>query len=160
MIFIYHNYSKDVKYVAQQVIYLLLGIPILVIFWLFIAIMIMSSIYFAIIVALILGFYAIIFVSSQQKWLNKYNRIITSIDFNNDYIKVNTGKILWKKAKTINIENTKIKFKKKSMYWWAKKGKDKTTYIFNVEGKEYYLIAEYFNDIDKVIEKLETIANN
>jgi len=156
----YSNYSKDVKYVAQQVIYLLLGIPILVIFWLFIAIMIMSSIYFAIIVALILGFYAIIFVSSQQKWLNKYNRIITSIDFNNDYIKVKTGKILWKKAKTINIENTKIKFKKKSMYWWAKKGKDKTTYIFNVEGKEYYLIAEYFNDIDKVIEKLEIIVNN
>ena len=156
----YSNYSKDVKYVAQQVIYLLLGIPILVIFWLFIAIMIMSSIYFAIIVALILGFYAIIFVSSQQKWLNKYNRIITSIDFNNDYIKVKTGKILWKKAKTINIENSKIRFKKKSMYWWAKKGRDKITCIFNVEGKEYYLIAEYFDDIDKVIEKLEIIVNN
>ena len=101
-------------------------------------------------------FYSIIYTVSQQKWLNKYSRIITKIDCEEDSVVINTNRILWKKPKEIRIANNKFIFKKKNMYWWAKKGRNKTTYIFNIEGKEYYLVSDYFNDIDLVIEKLET----
>ncbi len=116
------------------------------------------AIVFPLIVISIMLFYLIIGFVSQQRWLSKYNRIITSINFKKEYLQLKTAKILWKKAKIINLENTRIRFKKKNMYWWAKKGRNKTTYIFNIEGKDYYLIAEYFDEIDIIIEKLENCS--
>jgi len=153
------KYGSDVRYIEKQVMLSLLLSPI----WEIVYVIAMyhliydySVIFFVLIIAVML-FYSIIYSVSQQKWLSKYSRIITRIEFKEAHLQINTQKILWKKAKTINIENTRIRFKKKIMFWWAKKGRDKTTYIFNIEGIEYYLIAEYFDEIDLIIEKLEAI---
>jgi len=96
-------------------------------------------------------------IISQQRWLNKYSRVITKINFNNDYLKLYTNNILWKESKELKIANSELTFKKKDMYWWAKKRRKKSTYIFNVEGKEYYLVEEYFDGINKFIENLEVL---
>jgi len=96
-------------------------------------------------------------ISSQQKWLNKYSRVIAKINFNNDYIELYTNSILWKDSKELKIANSELAFKKKDMYWWAKKRRKKSTYIFNVEGKEYYLVEEYFDGINELIENLEVL---
>ncbi len=154
MNFINRKYTIDTNYIARQVVYVLLAIPVMVSFWFYEAIFIMKSIYFSIVVAFIIGYYAIIYVISQQKWLNKYSRIITEIDFNEDYIQLHTSKILWKKVKEINVRKEELKFLKKNMYWWAKTRRERTTYVIEIEGAEYYLIAEYFDNIDDIIQQL------
>ncbi len=148
----------DTKYIAKEIKWTMILSP----FWQIGIVTAMyytiyqHSIIFAALIILVQLFYSIIFTVSQQKWLNKYSRIITKIVFNEDVVGLYTNRILWKKPKEIRVTNNKLILKKKNMYWWAKKGRNRTTYIFYIEGKEYYLISEYYDDIDLVIEKLET----
>ena len=155
-----NNFNCDTGFVSKEIKYSLYILPFFVLIYTSAYLYSMNgfAIVFPLIVISIMLFYLIIGFVSQQKWLSKYNRIITRIDFNDDYLQLYTNKILWKKAKEITINNEETRFKEKYMYWWAKKGKDKTTYVFNFEGKEYYLIAEYFDDIDIIIEKLENCS--
>jgi len=156
------KHKDDFFYILKEIRLFLYILPFYIIIYTSAYLYSMKSfaIIFPLIVVSIMLIYLTIGFVSQQNWLSKYNRIITRIEFKDDYLKLSTDKLLWKKAKTINIENAKIRFKKKSMYWWAKKGRDKTTYIFNFDDKEYYLIAEYFDKIDILIEKLGAITNN
>jgi len=105
-------------------------------------------------------FYSLILTISQQKWLNKYNKIIQEIEIEEDSIFLRTSKILWKKEKEFQIKYSDIKFKRKNMYWWAKKGRNKETLIFDIQGNKYYLISEYFDDIDVLIDRLEKQFHN
>ena len=156
------KYNSDVRYIAKQVKLSLLLSPIWEIIYviaMYYSIYNHSIIFFTLMIVVML-FYSVIFTVSQQKWLNKYNRIVTNINVKDNYLQLITGKILWKKAKIISLENPKISIKKKSMYWWAKKRSDKTTYIINIEDKEYYFVAEYFHDIEIIIEKLKYLSDN
>ena len=148
----------DTKYIAKQIKMSMILSPI----WeigltiaMYYTIYQHSIVFFALVISVML-FYSIIFTISQQKWLNKYSRIITKINFKENSVVLNTTSILWKKSKEIKVANNKLIFKNKNMYWWAKKGRDRTTYIFNIEGKEYYLVSEYYDNINLVIEKFET----
>lgn len=149
----------DRDYIKKQVIYLIIGTPFFILFWIFDAVFGIKSVYFLFTIIIILGFYIIIFTISQQKWLNKYNKIIQEIEIEEDSIFLRTSKILWKKEKEFQIKFSDIKYKRKNMYWWAKKGRNKETLIFNIQGNEYYLISEYFDDIDVLIDRLEKIVS-
>ena len=156
MKFANNYYQSDKQYISRQIIIYLLGMPIFILFWILDAIYIIKSIYFLIPILLILSYYSLFGFFSQQKWFKKYSRIIYEIDVEQELIHFTTTKILWKKAQSMKIEYKDVKLKKIFMYWWAKKGIEKTTYILIAEGKEYYLISDYFDEIDEIVQKIES----
>jgi len=113
-----NNFLLDKNYISKQITLSLILSPIIEVIYISVAyiFILKNSLFFFILLVLVAAYYSIIYTVSQQRWLNKYSRVIASIDFGENQIEIRTTKILWKKEQNITVKLSEIKLKSGYMH--------------------------------------------
>jgi hypothetical protein len=150
-------FDIDTKYIKIQLIFGASLIPFFSLLWLADAFFVIKSIYFLTIVVVMLGYIFSVIIFSKRRWLKRYSKVIDSITFYDSNINVTTARLFWIREKLIKIDFADIDIIKKNMHWWAKKSKNKETYVLKYNKEEYYLISDYFAEIEEIIKKISVV---
>lgn len=140
------------EYVSKNVTQILVFSPIFFTFLIVIeyfSIGTKSILFFYSMLAFMLFYIALVFYSTFRQ-LNRQNRTISEVSFSNEDVIIKTDKILWLKAKEYKIKKSMIHIKNRRFDWY-----DKNTYkvgasIFVID-KELYLVKDYFDDYDNIL---------
>lgn len=93
------------------------------------------------------------FIVAPIVMLNRHNRTIEEISFEETNLTFKVFQALWMDSKLIKVNKKEIKIIKSKFQWYGKEKKD--GYILKLgHNQEYYLVLDYFTDKEQVINNL------
>lgn len=115
-----------------------------------------SMLYFYLTAIYILALF-IFSVYSTIRMIKRQNSTISAIEIQDNSVIFNLDKILWLKQKEIKSNIAEMDCKKKIFNWYGKKTIKEGLRIL-INGKEFYLVKDYFDEYDSIIKGIEDFS--
>ncbi len=155
MIKIDNNGKIRDQYVKREALKMLILGPLFSIIYIVLSFISMSKWpdFFYVIALFLLLMMIFFFIVAPIIMLNRHNRTIKEIRFEDNEIKFKSFQALWMKAKFVKANKKDFKITSSKFYWYGKEKKD--GYVLKLGQKqEYYIVLDYFTNKEQIISSI------
>jgi uncharacterized UPF0160 family protein len=101
----------------------------------------------------------LLFVFAPLRMLNRHNRTISSISFEDGRVCFKTFKALWMKSKEVEIPKKQLKAKDSKFNWYGATDKEGMKFS-GIPGCDFFLVKDFFKDYEMIRNEMTLPQDN